>query len=96
MNKVLKLFPEGFLDARMLAFLVRERIVMGESDDLPESVGKSESRTVKVLPDRSSWQIALLLLLAAAGYIISRLAGSLGAQWRLCSWRFGLCQQLLW
>lgn len=78
-HKILKLFPEGFLDARKLAFLVREGIVMGEYDGLPESVGKSESRTVKVLPDRPSWQIALLLLLAAAGYIISRLADSLGA-----------------
>jgi hypothetical protein len=68
-----------FLDARKLAFLVREGIVMGEPDGLPELVGKSESSTVKVLPDRPSWQIALLLLLAAAGYIISRLADSLGA-----------------
>jgi hypothetical protein len=56
---------------------------MAGSDGVPRPVKDSEHR-MSVLPDRLRWRIVLLLLLIAAGFIISRLAGPLGAAMEAC------------
>jgi len=57
---------------------------MAGSDGVPRPVEDSERRMKSLLPDRPGWRIVLLLLLTAAGFIISRLAGPLGAAMEAC------------
>jgi hypothetical protein len=57
---------------------------MSGSDGIPRPTKEPGRRMMSVMADRPSWLIVLLLLLTASGFIISWLAGPLGAAMAAC------------